>query len=127
MIRIWARTTIDNKVLNSIIYESDEEFSIDSFDSHIHAIRENIRDMKGEKYHFKFRGTRGQVDEFDGVITDTFKGIFLVQSILDDRVKSYSYSDILIENLTIEKDTWHYFVKLKKHFFESIDFFFVLV
>jgi len=71
----------------------------------INLIRENIRDMKGEKYHFKFRGTRGQIDEFDGVITDTFKGIFLVQSILDDRVKSYSYSDILIENLTIEKDT----------------------
>lgn len=71
----------------------------------INAIRENIRDMKGETYHFKFRGTRGQIDEFDGIITDTFKGIFLVQSILDDRVKSYSYSDILIENLTIEKDT----------------------
>jgi len=42
MIRIWARTTIDNKVLNSMIYESDEDFSVDSFDSHIHAICEKF-------------------------------------------------------------------------------------
>ncbi len=71
----------------------------------IEKIRENINQMKGETRHFRFRGTRGQIDEFDGIITDTFKGVFLVKSIREDRVKSYSYSDILIENLTIQKDS----------------------
>ncbi len=71
----------------------------------IQKIRENIKDMKGEQYHFRFRGSRGQVDEFDGIITDTFPGVFLVHSVVDDRVKSYSYSDILIENLIIKKDS----------------------
>lgn len=70
----------------------------------IQKIREDIEEMKGKKRHFRFRGTRGQIDEFDGVITDTFKGVFLVKSIIEDRVKSYSYSDVLIENLTIQKD-----------------------
>lgn len=68
----------------------------------IEKIRKNVKKRKGEVMHFCFRGSRGQVDEFQGVITDTFKGIFLVQSITDDRVKSYSYSDILIENLTFD-------------------------
>ena len=71
----------------------------------IEKIRENINQMKGETRHCRFRGTRGQIDEFDGIITDTFKGVFLVKSIREDRVKSYSYSDILIENLTIQKDS----------------------
>lgn len=70
----------------------------------IATIRENIKDMKGEEHHFKFRGARGQIDEFKGVITDTFQGVFLVKSIDENRIKSYSYSDVLIENLTIKKD-----------------------
>lgn len=70
----------------------------------IEKIRENVQRRKGEKLHFCFRGSRGQMDEFHGVITDTFKGVFLVQSFEDDRVKSYSYSDILIENLTFEEE-----------------------
>lgn len=70
----------------------------------IATIRENIKEMKGEEYHFRFRGTRGQIDEFKGVITDTFQGVFLVKSIDENRIKSYSYSDVLIENLTIKKD-----------------------
>lgn len=68
----------------------------------IEKIKEDMEKKKGEKLHFHFKGSRGQVDDFDGVITDTFKGVFLVKSISDDRVKSFSYSDILIDNLTIE-------------------------
>jgi len=70
----------------------------------IAKIRENVEHQKGEKLHFCFHGSRGQVDEFQGVITDTFKGVFLVHSFDDDRVKSYSYSDILIENLTFDRE-----------------------
>lgn len=71
----------------------------------IEKIRNEVEQKKGEKMHFCFRGSRGQLDEFQGVITDTFKGVFLVQSFDDHRVKSYSYSDILIENLTFEEDS----------------------
>ncbi len=68
----------------------------------IEKIREDIQKRKGETLHFCFRGSRGQVDDFQGVITDTFRGVFLVHSFSDNRVKSYSYSDVLIENLVFE-------------------------
>ena len=70
----------------------------------IEKIRTDIENKKGETLHFCFHGSRGQIDEFDGRITDTFKGIFLVHSLNEDRVKSYSYSDILIDNLKIDSD-----------------------
>ena len=70
----------------------------------IEKIRQEIESRKGETFHFCFRGSRGQVDKFQGVITDTFKGIFLVRSLDEDRIKSYSYSDVFIENLTFDKD-----------------------
>ncbi len=70
----------------------------------IEKIRKNVEEKKGEVMHFCFRGSRGQVDDYQGIIMDTFKGIFIVQSIDDNRVKSYSYSDILIENLTFEEE-----------------------
>lgn len=68
----------------------------------IEKIKEEMESKKGEELHFHFKGSRGQVDDFDGVITDTFKGVFLVKSIPDERVKSFSYSDILIDNLVVD-------------------------
>lgn len=69
----------------------------------IEKIKKDIDSRKGVPMKFRFNGSRGQIDEFQGVITDTFNGIFLVKSVEDNRVKSYSYTDILIENLTYEK------------------------
>lgn len=68
----------------------------------IEKIKEEMERKKGEELHFHFKGSRGQVDDFNGVITDTFNGVFLVKSIPDERVKSFSYSDVLIDNLTID-------------------------
>ena len=42
MIRIWARITTDNKVLNSFIYEKDEDFAIDNFNDYLHDICEHF-------------------------------------------------------------------------------------
>lgn len=66
----------------------------------IEKIRYSLEDKKGIKMRFCFKGNRGQIDEYEGIITDIFQGIFLVKSIPENRVKSYSYSDVLIENLT---------------------------
>lgn len=68
----------------------------------IDKIRNDVEKRKGRPLHFKFNGSRGQTDEYVGVITDTFNGIFLVKSVDNERVRSYSYTDILIENLTFE-------------------------
>ena len=38
MIRIWARTTVENKIILSYIYESIDHFSVDSFRLHIEKI-----------------------------------------------------------------------------------------
>lgn len=38
MIKIWARTLIDNKLINSYIYESDEDFVIDNFEKYVQEI-----------------------------------------------------------------------------------------
>lgn len=49
---------------------------------------------------FRFKGTRNQVDEFSGVITDVYPAIFIIR-LSDSKVKSFSYSDLLVENLEI--------------------------
>ena len=44
---------------------------------------------------------RNQIEEFDGIIVDTYNYIFTIQTI--NEVKSFTYSDVLIENLEIIK------------------------
>ena len=68
----------------------------------LEKIRNEVNNNKGKVLHFKFNGSRGQIDEYEGVITDTFNGIFLVKVNDTNRVKSYSYTDVLIENLIFE-------------------------
>lgn len=68
----------------------------------IDKIKEIVRSNKGIEKSFRFKGTRNQVDEFDGIITDMYQAIFII-SVKDNnsRVKSFSYSDLLTENLEI--------------------------
>ncbi len=68
----------------------------------IDKIKEIVKSNKGVEHSFRFRGTRNQVDEFDGVITDMYQAIFII-NVKDNvpRVKSFSYSDLLTENLEI--------------------------
>ncbi len=62
--------------------------------------REVVLLNKGIKKSFKFKGTRNQIDCFDGIITDMYPAIFTI-TLDDNKVKSFSYSDVLIENLQI--------------------------
>ncbi len=62
--------------------------------------KKEVLNNKGKKCSFIFRGSRNQVEEFSGVITEIYPAIFIIK-LEEGRVKSFSYSDILINNLKI--------------------------
>ena len=63
-------------------------------------VKEEVIKNKGLLKSFVFKGTRNQSLEFDGVITDTYSAVFTIR-LPDNQIKSFSYSDVLIENLRI--------------------------
>lgn len=63
-------------------------------------VREVVLENKGIVKSFVFKGSRNQIDEFQGVITETYPAVFTI-TLEDNKVKSFSYSDILIDNLKI--------------------------
>ncbi len=68
----------------------------------ISKIKEEIQNKKGEKLHFKFNGARNQIEEFDGMIMETYNYIFTIKIISEkEELKSFTYSDVLIDNLEI--------------------------
>ena len=68
----------------------------------INKIKEDVINKKGKVLKFRHNGTRNQIEEFKGIIMETYNSIFIIKTI-DEResVKSFSYSDILINNLEI--------------------------
>ncbi len=66
----------------------------------IEKMKELVKKNQGELHSFRFRGTRNQVDEFQGVITAMYPAIFII-TLEDCKVKSFSYSDLLVDNLEI--------------------------
>jgi len=68
----------------------------------INNIRNDIICKRGKKLLFKYFGNRGQNEEFEGEIVNIYKGIFLIKSFTDERIRSFSYSDVLIGNLEID-------------------------
>ena len=68
----------------------------------ITKIKQEVNNYKGKTLHFKFNGSRNQTEEFEGIIENTYNYIFTVKIIgTNERIKSFTYSDILIENLEI--------------------------
>lgn len=66
----------------------------------IDKMKEIVRQNQGKLHSFRFRGTRNQIDEFKGIITEIYPAIFIIT--LDDcHRKSFSYSDLLVDNLEI--------------------------
>ena len=68
----------------------------------IEKVKNRIDMFKGTVKNFKFNGSRNQVEEFSGVIIDTYPSIFLVRLNDNNLVKSFSYSDVLIHKLIIK-------------------------
>ena len=67
----------------------------------IEKIKNNIEGLKNQSLHFKINGSRNQIEEFDGKIIETYNYIFIIET--NNVKKSFSYSDILIENLEIKE------------------------
>ena len=63
-------------------------------------IKEYVASNKGIVHSFIFKGTRNQVDEFQGIITDLYPTIFII-TLDNSKVKSFSYSDLLVDSLEI--------------------------
>jgi uncharacterized protein Veg len=66
----------------------------------IEKIRNNITSCIGKEYLFKVNGARNQTEKFYGVITSTYKFVFLIKC-SNGIVKSFSYSDVLIGNIEL--------------------------
>lgn len=67
---------------------------------------DNVRNLvisnKGVEHLFRFNGVRNQNEEFKGRIVGIYPAVFTIE--LDNKViKSFSYSDLLINNLEIIK------------------------
>ena len=45
-------------------------------------VRNSIESVKGKKLHFRYDGSRNQIEEFDGVIDDIYNSIFIIKHIL---------------------------------------------
>ena len=62
------------------------------------------KENRGNTFAFKFKGARNQIDEFVGKILESYNSVFTVKQIGKiTRVKSYSYNDVLIDNLEIKE------------------------
>lgn len=71
----------------------------------IQKIKDNLETKKGKKINFKFNGSRNQIEEFSGIIENTYNYIFLVKVDNDNEtIRSFAYTDILMESLEILDD-----------------------
>ena len=68
----------------------------------INKIRDDVISKKGKTLHFRHNGTRNQIEEFKGIITETYNYVFTIKTIDEkEEIKSFTYSDVLIDNLEI--------------------------
>ena len=70
----------------------------------IEKVKNVILLSKGKIFNFRFNGTRNKIEEFRGMIIDTFPSIFIVKVVNNDILKSFSYSDVLIHRLIIKEN-----------------------
>lgn len=71
----------------------------------IEKIKSEIKSNVGKTVKFKFNGARNQVEEFTGTIESTYNYIFIIRvNDENNTLRSFTYSDVLIENLIIYDD-----------------------
>ena len=68
----------------------------------IENIRNKLLLKKGESLNFKYNGSRNQIEEFTGVITEMYDYVFTIKlNNSNNKIKSFSYSDVLTNTLEI--------------------------
>lgn len=68
----------------------------------INKIKLELEKNKGKELGFRFNGSRNQIEEFKGIIENTYNYVFTIK--LSNQIsqrRSFSYSDILTESLEI--------------------------
>ncbi len=66
----------------------------------LEKIKKYILNNKGIFHCFRYKGSRNQIEEFEGTINNLYPAIFTILT-KDFRVRSFSYSDFLIGNIEI--------------------------
>lgn len=67
----------------------------------VDIIKKKIDNLKGKRHNFRFNGSRNQIEEFDGVITSTYPAVFIIKTTADDKIRSFSYNDVITSSLEI--------------------------
>lgn len=71
----------------------------------VNIIKESLEHKKGKILHFRFNGSRNQIEEFSGVIDNTYNSVFVIRNINStNKIKSFTYGDILTSSLEILKE-----------------------
>lgn len=63
-------------------------------------IKNMVLENKGIDHIFRFKGIRNQNEEFSGKIVGVYPAIFTIE-LENNVIKSFSYSDLLVNNLEI--------------------------
>ena len=62
---------------------------------------EIINKHRGKVIHFRYNGSRNQIEEFDGKIENTYNSIFTIKIENQNAIKSFSYNDVINKSLEI--------------------------
>lgn len=66
----------------------------------MNKVKNKVKENVGIKHKFIFNGSRNQIEEFEGIINKTYNKVFTIL-VNDNTLKSFSYSDVLTNNLEI--------------------------
>lgn len=66
----------------------------------LEKVRELVVNNKNIYHVFRFNGIRNQTEEFEGKIIGVYPAIFTIE-LTNKVIRSFSYSDLLINNLEI--------------------------
>ena len=67
----------------------------------IDKVKEKVESYKDKTIKFKYNGSRNQIEKFEGVITTTYPAIFIIETNDDNKVKAFSYNDVITSNLEV--------------------------
>ncbi len=62
---------------------------------------EKIEAYRGKLIRFKYNGSRNQIEEFFGIIENTYNSIFTIKLKDSETLKSFSYNDVINKTLQI--------------------------
>ncbi len=68
----------------------------------INKVKDKLKLYKDKKLFFRYNGSRNQIEEFTGYIDSLYSNVFTIKVCDSDRIKSFSYNDVLIHKLVFK-------------------------